>query len=99
LGKWLLRRALRGRLPPAVLERGKQGFGLPLEQWLAGPLRPLLYDTLASRAARERGLFERRAVQDLLECGPRRKPQQTYLLWNLLVLELWFATAGPRGTA
>jgi asparagine synthase (glutamine-hydrolysing) len=98
-GKWLLRRAFRGRLPPAVLKRGKRGFGLPLEQWLAGPLRPLLHDTLASRAARERGLFEPQAVRTLLDCGPRRRPQQTYLLWNLLVLELWFAAAVPRATA
>jgi asparagine synthase (glutamine-hydrolysing) len=94
-GKWLLRRAFAGRLPPAVLARGKRGFGLPLEQWLAGPLRPLLQDTLASRAARERGYFEARAMQALLAGGRPRRPQQVYLLWNLLVLELWFAAAGP----
>jgi asparagine synthase (glutamine-hydrolysing) len=103
-GKWLLRRALRGRLPPAVLSRGKRGFGLPLDQWLAGPLRPLLHDTLASRAARERGLFEPRAVQAMLDEGPSHKPQQAHLLWNLLVLELWFGAAktwrtGPQHTA
>lgn len=96
-GKWLLRRAFRGRLPPAVLARGKRGFGLPLERWLAGPLHPLLHDTLASQAARQRGLFEPRAVQALLNAGPRRRPQDLYLLWNLLVLELWFAAARPPG--
>jgi asparagine synthase (glutamine-hydrolysing) len=85
-------------LPPAVLARGKRGFGLPLEQWLAGPLRPLLHDTLGGRAVRERGLFEPRALQALLEGGPQRKPQQSYLLWNLLVLELWFATAAQRAS-
>jgi asparagine synthase (glutamine-hydrolysing) len=97
-GKWLLRRALTERLPPAVLSRGKRGFGLPLEQWLAGPLRPLLHDTLASRAARERGLFEPHAVQALLDWKPPRKPQQAHLLWNLLVLELWFAAATVQRT-
>lgn len=92
-GKWLLRKALAGRLPAPVLKRGKRGFGLPLEQWLSGPLRPLLNDTLGSRAARERGLFQRQAVQALLDGGARRKPQHAYLLWNLLVLELWFTSA------
>ena len=49
-GKWLLRKALRDLLPHNILYRQKQGFGIPHARWLRGELRPLLHDTLLSRA-------------------------------------------------
>ncbi|NJO20954.1 MAG: asparagine synthase (glutamine-hydrolyzing), partial [Spirulinaceae cyanobacterium RM2_2_10] len=54
--KYILRRALRGSLPPEILRRGKKGFNMPVAKWLAGDLQPLLQDLLAAvrEAFRER---------------------------------------------
>jgi asparagine synthase (glutamine-hydrolysing) len=93
-GKWILRRALRGLVEPTVLGREKRGFGLPVAAWLSGPLREMLCDTLLSQVARERGLFDPAQVKYLVEGHSMHAPQASYLLWNLLVLELWFRSAG-----
>ena len=45
-------------LPPALLERQKRGFTLPFAQWLRGPLRPFMEDTLGSVSAARSGLFD-----------------------------------------
>ena len=52
-GKLLLRQAAGDLIPDAILQRPKRGFGSPVEQWLAGPLRPMAEDLL--RATRRRG--------------------------------------------
>jgi len=42
--KYLLRRLMRGRIPDAIIDRPKQGFGVPLDAWFRGALRPLAVD-------------------------------------------------------
>jgi asparagine synthase (glutamine-hydrolysing) len=89
--KYIFKRALRGLVPDVILQRPKQGFGVPISAWLKGPMRAMVEETLFSRAARDRGLFEPRAVRRLVDDHNRgvggRHPQ----LWALLMLELWFA--------
>ncbi len=88
-GKHLLRRAVRDIVPSAIVRRHKQGFGLPLRRWMREDLGPLVHDVLLDRRARERGLFEPREVQRLVDSleRDRNAPDR---VWTLLVLELWF---------
>jgi asparagine synthase (glutamine-hydrolysing) len=88
-GKHLLRKAVRDLVPSAIVRRHKQGFGLPLRRWMREDLGPLVRDVLLDRRARERGLFETREVQRLVDSldRDRNAPDR---VWTLLVLELWF---------
>lgn len=106
--KWLLRRLMEKRLPPAILHRPKMGFGVPVGTWLRGELRPLLLDTVLSDRARERGLFRPEAVDRLVQEHVSGEADRTSRLWALLMLELWFRAyvdtppaahevAGPAG--
>jgi asparagine synthase (glutamine-hydrolysing) len=88
--KWLLRRLMRDRLPPAVLTRPKMGFGVPVGEWLRGELRPLLEDTLLSARSLDRGYFRPQAVRDLVEEHVSRRTDRSAHIWGLLMLELWF---------
>jgi asparagine synthase (glutamine-hydrolysing) len=86
-GKWLLRRLLRRYLPDALIDEGKQGFGLPIDGWLRGPLRgwaAALIDPL--RIARE-GWFDPAAVARLWNGGP--VPGSEGVLWRLLMFQEW----------
>ncbi len=90
--KYLLRRGLAGHVPDSVLTREKHGFTMPLAEWLRGPLRPMLEDTLLSPRATQRGLFHTRAIQDLCEAHVRQRQDYSHQLWQLLMLELWHQT-------
>jgi asparagine synthase (glutamine-hydrolysing) len=87
--KYVLKRALAGRLPDAILERRKQGFGVPLAQWLRGPLRPVLEQTLHPERLRRVGLFAPEAVRRLVAGHLAGRSDHRKDLWQLLVFELW----------
>ena len=88
-GKWVLTEAMRGILPDQVLNRPKTGFGAPLRQWLRGPLRALLNDTLSPSALRRRGLFDPVGVQQLIADDAAGRVDGAYTLLSLLCMELW----------
>jgi asparagine synthase (glutamine-hydrolysing) len=90
--KYLLKAALRGILPDAVLDRPKMGFGVPLGQWLREGLRELLLDTVLSPTALARGLFRPESVRAMVAAHLAGSNDYQYVLWDLLLLERWHAT-------
>ncbi len=66
-GKRLLRQTMRGRVPDEVLDRKKQGFGIPIDAWLRDELRPLLDEHLSSDRIRALGFFDADAVAPLVD--------------------------------
>ncbi len=97
-GKHLLRKAAEELLPWEILHRPKMGFGIPLDHWLRHDLRELLHDTLLGRAARERGVYDPGYVSRLLATLDTSAPE-TYAIWALFILELWFQEFIDRPTA
>jgi asparagine synthase (glutamine-hydrolysing) len=87
--KWLLRQVLYRHVPPELIERPKMGFGIPLGEWLRGPLRDWAETLLNEQRLRQAGLLDagmvRRYWADHLD--GRRNWQ--YLLWDVLMLEAW----------
>ncbi len=87
--KYVLKRAARGLLPDAVIDRPKMGFGVPLAQWLRGPLREVVHDVLLGPRMRQRGYFRMDAVERLVADHQTSRRNAQYQVWNLLILELW----------
>jgi asparagine synthase (glutamine-hydrolysing) len=87
--KYLLKRALAGRVPEAILRRRKQGFGVPIGRWLRGPLRPLLEDVLHRDRLRRVGLFSPDEVDHLVHEHVTGVQNHQRSLWTLLTFELW----------
>jgi asparagine synthase (glutamine-hydrolysing) len=86
--KWVLREAFRDQLPPRVLARGKEGFSMPMKQWLAGPLQPMMRDLLSPVRLRARGLFEPSEVERLMAEHVAGRANHAHRLWCLMALEL-----------
>jgi asparagine synthase (glutamine-hydrolysing) len=87
--KHLLKTYAARRLPRSAIYRRKQGFAIPLDSWLRGPLRRPLEFLLGHPRFRARGYFDTRAMRGLLErhlSGQDHGPK----LWAVLWLELWF---------
>ena len=89
-GKAIFRRALRGLVPAATLERPKKGFGVPLKRWFAGELLDLTRSTLLDERAARRGLFDQAALRRFLDDHLANRRDWSHRLWALLWLELWF---------
>lgn len=87
--KRILRDTFARDLPPAVLNRGKMGFGIPLAEWFRGPLKEFLLGTVLSPRALGRGYFKPEAIRAVVEEHLSGRRNRGYGLWALLMLELW----------
>jgi asparagine synthase (glutamine-hydrolysing) len=76
-------------LPPSIIDRRKQGFGVPLGGWFRGGLTNVFSDVLTSARARERGYFESTVVDRLIREHLSGRLDHSLRLWQLLVFELW----------
>jgi asparagine synthase (glutamine-hydrolysing) len=88
-GKYLLRRAMRGRLPASVLQRTKKGFPTPLRLWLRNQLFDKVRRILTDGRLAERQLVNPEYVLNLLSALQGGSSQAAEGCWRLLNLELW----------
>jgi asparagine synthase (glutamine-hydrolysing) len=101
--KFLLKELMRGKLPAMVLDREKTGFDIPTHDWFRGGLRGLLMEALTPAAIEATGVFDARAIHDLIRDHMERRINVGYHLWGLLTLFLWMrrwkVEAPPREEA
>lgn len=88
-GKRILKEALCGVLPAAVLRRPKKGFGAPMARWLNGPLREMADDLLSAEILKKDGLFHPAEVARLIAEHRSGKFDHRKPLWTLLAFRLW----------
>ena len=88
-GKRILIEALGDRLPPELLNRPKQGFGVPLAIWFRGELWDYLNDRLLGSGFLDRGFVSPAFVRYLLEEHRSGRRDNSHWLWRLLALALW----------
>lgn len=88
-GKYLLKRTMRGKLPDAIIDRPKKGFGLPLSAWLRGALRPMCEELLDPSRVRQQGFFDPAYVARLVREHMTGRANHRKLLWTLIVFQLW----------
>jgi asparagine synthase (glutamine-hydrolysing) len=97
--KWILRHALAGALPPAILDLPKRGMRVPVTPWLLGPLRSFATDMLTSSRFRRRGWLEDGFVQRLLAGEVRspdlRRRRRDEWLWMALFAAVWAEAHDP----
>jgi asparagine synthase (glutamine-hydrolysing) len=92
-GKQIFLKAMGDRLPRELVERPKQGFGVPIAQWFRGSLRDFVWDHLTSAAFLDRGIVSTEFVGHLLQEHESKRRNNVDSLWLLLMLELWFRDA------
>lgn len=87
-GKYIFKKAVAPYLPREIINRPKMGFGVPIDHWFRNELRDLVFDTLLSTRAIKRGYFRKSYIEHMLQ-RHQQGEQWQYLIWNLLMLELW----------
>jgi asparagine synthase (glutamine-hydrolysing) len=87
--KYLLKALAFRLLPREMLDRPKQGFGVPIGHWFRGSLRDAFGDILQSSRTRQRGYFDQPFVDRVLHEHLSGKRDHSLRLWQLLIFELW----------
>jgi asparagine synthase (glutamine-hydrolysing) len=87
--KYLLKKVLYKELPSQFFRRPKQGFGIPLDEWLRGGVKPYLDEYLNTERIEKEGLFNAEFVEELVKKHLSGKYNYQYSLWTLLQFQLW----------
>ena len=99
--KYVLKRAMVDTLPPSILRRSKEGFSIPMKNWLKQDLAPLMRDLLSPERISRRGWVDPRAVAALIDAHTAGRENHAHVLFSLMVLERWaqaFVDAPHRGS-
>ena len=89
LSKWALRQILYKYVPPELIERPKAGFGIPIGQWLRGPLRGWAEDLLEPGLMQRQGYLRPEQIQVLWRQHLSGRFDHTTRLWTVLMWQAW----------
>ena len=92
--KYILKKAMREKLPQEILGRRKKGFGIPVGKWFRHDLRSLLLDTLSESRLRRQGIFNPAEVGRLVDEHLRGAKDNRKQLWTLFIFQLWHENYG-----
>lgn len=90
-GKWPLRALLDRHVPRHLIERPKQGFGVPVGSWLRGPLKDWAGGLLDAARLKREGYLDASRVQALWDAHQSKRQDAQHALWNVLMFQAWLS--------
>jgi asparagine synthase (glutamine-hydrolysing) len=87
--KWILRQVVERHVPRRLLDRPKVGFGVPLGEWLRGPLRDWAAALLEPRRLRQEGYLAPEPITTAWEEHVHGRREWSYELWDVLMFQAW----------
>jgi asparagine synthase (glutamine-hydrolysing) len=94
-GKQVLASVLERHVPRRLFDRPKSGFGVPIGDWLRGPLRGWAGDLLSPSAVRSQGILDPGLVERTWQEHASGRRDRTRHVWSLLMFQAWLETTGP----
>lgn len=88
-GKWLLREILSAHIPQSLFDRPKQGFNIPIDAWLKGPLQDWAENLLEEKKLKEQGLFNPAIIRKQWNAHLAGDANNAQALWSILMFQAW----------
>lgn len=89
-GKYILQSLLSDKLPSNLFDRPKMGFGVPIDRWIRGPLRPMVLELLSPSQLSTDGFLDQATVTRVINEHLDGKKSWGYYIWDILMFKLWY---------
>lgn len=87
--KWFFKKAMEGILPDEIIYRQKEGFSIPIKNWLKTDLKELMLEYLSEKRVKDAGYFNHGYVKTMMDEHLQNKQNHAHRLWALLLFHLW----------
>jgi asparagine synthase (glutamine-hydrolysing) len=87
--KWFFKKVMEGILPYEIIYRRKEGFSIPIKNWLKQELKELMMEYLSEKRVKEAGFFNYNYVKKLIDEHLNAKQNHAHRLWALILFSLW----------
>ncbi len=91
-GKWALREVLYRHVPRELIDRPKMGFGVPIDEWLRGPLREWAENLLSRESLKDTGVLNVEVIRERWQQHLKGSWNWQYHLWDVLMLQDWIVS-------
>ncbi|MDD5773385.1 MAG: asparagine synthase (glutamine-hydrolyzing) [bacterium] len=88
--KFMLKHVMKNRLPRKILQKKKEGFNVPINVWIQGPLKEMVLDTLSTRNLEKIGIFNTQFIQRLIYQHIKGECDFSFQIWSLLIFVNWW---------
>jgi asparagine synthase (glutamine-hydrolysing) len=87
--KYLLKKGMKDKLPSEILNREKQGFSIPMKNWLRDELQDVMLELLSKKRIKDKNYFNYHYVEKLIKQHLERRRDNSHKIWMLMVFEKW----------
>lgn len=87
--KWFFKKAMEGILPNEIIYRRKEGFSIPIKNWLKNELKDLMLEYLSEKRIKEAGFFNAPYVKKMVDEHLANKQNHAHRLWALILFNMW----------
>lgn len=88
--KYILKKTVKNILPEEIAKRPKEGFVLPIFDWMAGKLKSYSMDVLSDKRLSKHGLLDKERIKDILERYYSGDKNNAAKIWNLMMFQVWW---------
>lgn len=88
--KYILKKAMHNVLPHEIIYRGKEGFSIPIKNWLKNELKPMMLDVLSPEKIKAEGFFNPGYIERLINEHLQNTENHSHRLWALMMFGIWY---------
>lgn len=87
--KYILKKMAGRFLPDQIVNKPKQGFSIPMKQWLKGPMKNMMTDLLSHDRLKKQGIFNPDYVEKMMKDHLDNRTNNSHQIWSLMLFQLW----------